>query len=365
MRFRETQVIVFANQKGGCGKTSSTVSTAAAFASLGYSACVVDTDPQCNSTDNLRVDPDEVLRNGKYTLADAYLGKVPASRIAITCESPLNELLSIVPGHRALSSVSPRLEKDVLAFLTDENNSDLDADDLRREHRMRLRKSIDSLRGRFDVILIDTPPNLEFLMTSALIAADWYIVPAFPSGYDLKGLETLTRTIDKVRKQYNPKLTLAGVLLGNYDRTTLLDRQVHERLQERFTPSLVFSTTIGRSVRYRETTMHRVTIFEHPEGKEAAANYTALVKEMINRGAKGAFGATLNPFPDVKAVESVIGEDVDTVEDLEKYPAVRTMIQEEATQRMAEKSFGPSSDLEPTVDVDAEVGRDDAEVING
>jgi chromosome partitioning protein len=202
-------------------------------------------------------------------------------------------------------------------------------------------------------------------MTSALIAADWYIVPAFPSGYDLKDLETLTRTIDKVRKQYNPKLTLAGVLLGNYDRTTLLDRQVHVRLQERFTPSLVFSTTIGRSVRYRETTMQRVTIFEHPEGKEAAANYTALVKEMINRGAKGAFGATLNPFPDVKAVELVIGEDSDTVEDLEKYPAVRTTIKEEAARRMTEKSPHPSSDLETAAGGDAEAGRDDVGVMNG
>jgi len=175
---------------------------------------------------------------------------------------------------------------------------------------MRLRRSVDSLRGLYDVVLIDTPPNLDFLMTSALIAADWYIVPAFPSGYDLKGLEVLTRTIDKVRKAYNPKLNLAGVLLGNYDRTTALDKQVHEMLRNRFTPALVFSTTIGRSVRYREATMMRLTIFEHPQGGEQAAQFQTLVKEMINRGAKGAFGATLNPLPDVKTVEAVIGEDL-------------------------------------------------------
>ncbi len=314
MRFRETQVIVFANQKGGCGKTSSTVSTAAAFASLGYRACVVDTDPQCNTTDNLGVDPDEVLRQGKYTLADAYLNKVPAVKIAITPEGRFGGQISVVPGHRALSSVSARLENEILQFLTDESNSDLDGEDLRREHRIRLRKSVDSLRGHFDVVLIDTPPNLDFLMTSSLIAADWYVVPVFPSGYDLKGLEVLTRTIDKVRKQYNTKLNLAGVLLGNYDRTTSLDKQVHDLLRQRFTPSLVFGTTIARSVRYREATMGRITIFEHPEGKEQAAQYVALVKEMINRGAKGAFGATLNPLPDPKTVEQVIGEDVEPQE---------------------------------------------------
>jgi chromosome partitioning protein len=234
MRFRETQVIVFANQKGGCGKTSSTISTAAAFAAMGYSVCVVDTDPQCNSTDNLGVDPDETLRAGKFTLADAYLNKVPAARIAITPENRFDGLISVIPGHRALSSVSARLESEVLQLMASDDNSDLDGEDLRREHRMRLRKSVDSLRGQFDVVLIDTPPNLDFLMTSALIAADWYIVPCFPSGYDLKGLETLTRTIEKVRKQYNPKLNLAGVLLGNYDRTTSLDRQVHELLRQRF-----------------------------------------------------------------------------------------------------------------------------------
>ncbi|MBA4063087.1 MAG: hypothetical protein C0501_05135 [Isosphaera sp.] len=311
MRFRDTQVIVFANQKGGCGKTSSTVSTAAAFAALGYSACVVDTDPQCNATDNLGVDPDEALRDGRFTLADAYLNKVPAARIAVAPEDRFGGLISVVPGHRALSSVSPRLENEVLQLLADENTSDLDGEDLRREHRMRLRKSIDSLRGQFDVVLIDTPPNLDFLMTSALIAADWYVVPTFPSGYDLKGLEVLTRTIDKVRKQYNKELSLAGVLLGNYDRTTSLDKQVHDVLRQRFTPALVFATTIARSVRYREATMGRITIFEHPEGKEQAEQYVALVKEMINRGAKGSFGATLNPLPDAAAVERVIGGDVE------------------------------------------------------
>lgn len=309
MRFRETQIMVLANQKGGCGKTSSTVSIAAAFADLGYTVCVVDTDPQCNATDNLGVDPDDTIRAGKFTLADAYLSKVPGSKIAVKPENRFGGRLSVLPGHRALSSVSARLDNEVIQYLTDEHNSHLDGEDLRREHRMRLKHALDSLRGEVDVVLIDTPPNLDFLMTSALIAADWYIVPVFPSGYDLKGLEVLTRTIEKVRNQYNPQLTLAGVLLGNFDRTTSLDRQVHEFLRTRFTPALVFGTTISRSVRYREATMGRITIFEHSEGREQANQYVTLVKEMINRGAKGAFGATVNPLPDREMVRRVIGED--------------------------------------------------------
>ena len=154
MKFHETQVVVFANQKGGCGKTSSTVATAGAFAALGYSVCVIDTDPQCNATDNLGVDPDEVIRQGKYTLADAYLSKVPAARIAIVPEPEgrFDGLISVVPGHRALSSVSPRLENEVLQLLTDQNSSDLDGEDMRREHRLRLKKSVDSLRGLYRVV---------------------------------------------------------------------------------------------------------------------------------------------------------------------------------------------------------------------
>lgn len=311
MRFKETQVIVFANQKGGCGKTSSTISTAAAFAQLGYSVCVIDTDPQCNSSDNLGVDPDEHQRAKKYTLADAYLNKVPAAEIATTDPKRFNGLISVVPGHRALSMVSARLENEVLQFMADEDNSDLDGEDLRREHRLRLRSCVNSLRGKFDVVLIDTPPNLDFLMSSALIAADWYVVPVFPSGYDLKGLETLTRTIEKVRKQYNPGLTLAGVLLGNYDKTTSLDKDVHSLLKKRFSAPLVFGTTISRSVRYREANMGRITIFEHPKGVDQAAEYISLVKEMINRGAKGMAGATTNPLPSIEIVEEMIESDIE------------------------------------------------------
>lgn len=313
MKFHETQIIVFANQKGGCGKTSSTVATAAAFAALGYRVCVLDTDPQCNATENLGVDPDQVVRERRLTLADAFLSKAPALQIAVTPKDRFDGLISLVPGHRALSSVGPRLENEVLQLLGDPNSSDLDAEDVRREHRMRLRQSVDSLRGEYDVVLIDTPPNLDFVMSSALIAADWYVVPTFPSGYDLNGLQVLTRTIEKVRKAYNPGLTLAGVLLGNYDRTTALDRQVHDLLRKRFTPALVFSTTIARSVRYREAAIGRITIFEHPQGQEQAAQYTALVKEMLNRGSKTSTNSTLNPLPNPEEIEQVIGHDVEEV----------------------------------------------------
>lgn len=305
MRFQETQVITFANQKGGCGKTSSSVSTAAAFAELGYSACLVDTDPQCNATQTFGVNVDTLSEQGQFTLADAYLAKRPASEIELGFGDRFHDRLTILPGHRGLASVAPRLEAELQVTVSRDDSSVLDADDIRNEHRLRLRASLESLRGKHDVIIIDTAPALDFLMTTALVAADWFIIPVFPSGYDLSGLETLVRTVDKVRKRYNPKLRLAGVLLGNFDKSASLDREIHAMLIKKFGEELVFQTTIARSVRHREATLYQRTIFEHPDSDAHANQYVDLVREMINRGQKGISGSTLNPLPDEEALARV------------------------------------------------------------
>jgi chromosome partitioning protein len=302
VKFPKTQVLALVNQKGGCGKTSSTVGIGAAFAHLGYKTCIVDTDPQCNATESFGVRLEVFAKEGRFTLADAYLTKKSASDMLLDFGERFGGNLTVVPGNRGLSSVYPRLEADLQRMIANEEASPLDADDIRSEHRLRLRKSLDSLKSSFDVVLIDTPPNLDFLMTTALIAADWFIIPVFPSGYDLSGLETLTRTVEKVRARYNPALRLAGVLLGNYDRSASLDREIHGRLTKKFGEQLVFRTTIGRSVRHREATFMQKTIFEHPEGTPQAQQYLELVQEMISRGARG---ASVSPLPEVEALGRV------------------------------------------------------------
>jgi chromosome partitioning protein len=312
MRFRTTQIITFANQKGGCGKTSSAVSVAAAFAQAGYSVCLLDTDSQCNTTDTLGIDSDEHIRAGNFTLADIYLKRVPAAEVEVHFGERFGGLLTLIPGHRALRSVGARLETEKLAALANDQHSILDADDIANEQRQRLRESLKSLRGKRDIVIIDTPPDLDFEMTTALIASDWFVIPVFPSGYDLKGLETLVRTVEKVRKRYNPTLRLAGVLLGNYDRTAKLDKDIHRALVDKFGEDLVFRTTIARSVKHRESTLYRRTIFEHAPGDQASMQYAELLKELINRGAKGAFSATLNPLPDENALGRIApGSDLD------------------------------------------------------
>jgi chromosome partitioning protein len=283
MRFKRTEIIVLANQKGGCGKSTTAVSLGAGFAQEGYSACVVDVDPQCNATDTFGIDRDELAKSGMYTVADSYLAKKPASEIELGFGERFEGRLTVISGHRGLGSVPHRLDAQLQATIANDNYSELDADDFKNEHRQRLRNSLESLRGRHDVVIIDTPPDLGFLMTTALIASDWYMIPVFPSGYDLKGLETLTRTAEKVQKRYNPKLQLLGVLVGNFDMRAKLDRDIQGMLSQKFGEKFVFKTTINRSVRHREAPVYSRTIFEHASGELAAEQYLTLTQEVISR----------------------------------------------------------------------------------
>lgn len=302
MRFERTQTITLANQKGGCGKTTTAVSLAAALANEGLSVCVVDADPQCNATDTFGIDRDELAREGLYTLADAYLGKRPAREIAYDFdEERFGGLLRVIPGHRALGTVPHRLDAQLQSTVVNNDYSDLDADDMKNEHRHRLKHSLDSLRGVQDVIIIDTPPDLGFLMTSALIASDWYLIPVFPSGYDLKGLETLWRTVDKVRDRYNPELQLLGVLLGNFDARPKLDNDIQQMLTQKFGEEVVFSTTIHRSVKHREASVYGKTIFEHAPDHQAAEQYLALAREVLQRLEPRAHRAEDNDQPLMEA----------------------------------------------------------------
>ena len=293
MKFSRTHVIAMTNQKGGCGKTTATVSLAVGFADEGYSVTVVDTDPQCNATDTFGVDRDQLAAEGRYTLADGYLSKRPARELQYDFGDRFGGRLTVIPGHRGISTVSHRLDAQLQASIAGGEHSDLEADDIKNEHRFRLRQSLDSLRGTKDVILIDTPPDLGFLMTTALIASDWFIIPVFPSGYDLKGLEMLVRNVQKVQERYNPNLRLIGVLLGNADGRTKLDTDIHAMLVQKFGLDRVFQTVIYRSVKHREATVYGQTIFEHAPGQQPAEQYRMLAREVaakIERAEVGGVG---------------------------------------------------------------------------
>lgn len=164
-----------------------------------YASCLVDTDPQCNATESFGIRAESLVEEGKFTLADAYLKKRSATDIELDFGERFAGRLTLLAGNRGLSSVPLKLESELQIAIADGVRTTLDADEMRSEQRLRLRRSLDTLRGKRDVVIVDTPPSLDFLMISALVAADWFIIPVFPSGYDLKGLELLMRTVAKVR----------------------------------------------------------------------------------------------------------------------------------------------------------------------
>jgi chromosome partitioning protein len=292
MKLPQTVVLAMTNQKGGCGKTTSSVSLAAGLARLGYRVALVDTDPQCNATDSFGLERDSLMQEGYFTVADAYLARRPMSEIVVNFPERFADTLFVALGHRGLSTIPQRLESELRETLSREGNSDLDADEIRSEQRTRLRESIRSLDGYADFVIVDTPPDLGFIMTTALVAADFYIIPVFPSGYDLKGLETLLATADKVQKRLNPKLQLLGVIVGNVDASARLDSDIRQMLQDKFGSERVFGATINRSVKHREAPVYGRTIYEHASGTPAASQFAALSQEVANR-VEGFLGKTV------------------------------------------------------------------------
>ena len=283
MRLQRTHIIALANQKGGCGKTTAALNIAAACAAEGYRTCLVDIDQQCNATDTFGINQDELAKQGRFTVADAFLAKRPATEIALEFPDRFDGLLSLIPSHRGLSSIPHRLDAELQATVANDSFSEIDSDDLKNEQRKRLRNSLKSLRGRVDFVFIDTPPELGFLMTSGLIASDWYIIPVFPSGYDLKGLEKLTQTVSKIRDRHNPHLQLIGVLLGRMHPRAKLDSDIQYMLGEVFGTDRVFETTIAETVRHREATVYCKTILEHAPGEAAADQFHSVARELFAR----------------------------------------------------------------------------------
>lgn len=281
MKLGKTVSIAMANQKGGCGKTTTTVSLAAGLAKLGFSVVIVDIDPQCNATDSFGLDRDSLAADSYYTVADAYLTGRPMTDIVVNFGDRFGQSLFVVVGHRGLSTIPQRLESELQERVAG-GASNLDADDIRNEQRLRLKRSVESLHGAVDFVLIDTPPDLGFLMTTALIAADYFIIPVFPSGYDLKGLETLMGTADKVQRKLNSSLQLLGVVIGNIDTSARLDADIRQMLQTKFGADRVFQTAISRSVKHREAPVYGRTIFEHAGGLPAAAQFAQLSQEVLD-----------------------------------------------------------------------------------
>ena len=276
-----TRIIAVTNQKGGCGKTTSVISLASALTMRGFTCTVVDCDQQTNATQAFGIDAEE-LPDGQYSVLDAYIKKRPADQIEMSFPDRFGGRMYLVPGNRGVSTVQFRFDSHVNEQLATQEITHLDADGFKDEQRNRLKTSLDSLRGKRDFVFIDTGPELSLLMTTALIAADHYLIPMNPSAFDLKGLKLLLKASGQIRERYQHNLSLLGVFLTR-TKSAKLDQDVRGLLQAALKEGDMLDTEIGDSVKHREAPLYGLSIHEHAPGEPASVQYLAMADELLGR----------------------------------------------------------------------------------
>jgi chromosome partitioning protein len=250
-------IIAITNQKGGVGKTTTTINLAAALASKGIKTLVVDLDPQGNSsmsfldTHQLKMSMYDALAEDHIHLADIIQ---PAEKI---------ENLFIAPSTIALAKIEAKLIGEL-------------------DSHYRLKDELVSVQETYDYIIIDTPPTLGIITVNALVAATHVLVPVQASYFALEGTDDLLETIDKIKVRANPQLQILGALITMYDKRTLLAKDIYEQIQRVF-GAKVFETVITKSVRLEESPAYRESIFTFAPRSTGAYEYYRLSEEVLSR----------------------------------------------------------------------------------
>ena len=250
------KIIALANQKGGVGKTTSTINLAASLATLEKSVLVVDADPQANASSGLGVDLKEV----ECSIYECIVNRADVHDAIYTTDI---EGLDIIPSH--IDLVGAEVEM-------------LNID----EREYVLKRILEPIRNEYDYILIDCSPSLGLITVNALTAADTVIIPVQCEYFALEGISKLISNIKIIKSRLNTKLEIEGFLLTMYDSRLRLANQIYDEVKRHF-QELVFKTVIQRNVKLSESPSHGLPVILYDADSTGAKNHLSLAKEIINR----------------------------------------------------------------------------------
>ncbi len=250
------QILAVANQKGGVGKTTTTVNLAASLASKGKRVLVIDLDPQGNATTGSCIDKAR-LEEGVYQVV---LGDTDIKTAVVRSGDGSYDVLG---ANRALAGAEIELVQEIA-------------------REIRLKNALQTVENDYDFVLIDCPPSLTLLTLNGLVAANGVIVPMLCEYYALEGISDLIATVRKIRQAINPRLDITGIVRTLYDSRSRLVVEVSEQLFQHF-GNLVFQTVIPRNVRLAEAPSHGMPALAYDANAKGTKAYLALAEELLER----------------------------------------------------------------------------------